>query len=161
MGLTPVKSSAGKAMNPPPPATEFNSPPAMAAKNKRIACANVTLQCTCFAFSLNALQLGHGALILKIAGVERLLRLDQHDVDFFVGVRKMLDSMGNDNELAWTDDLLPLHPVFADAHLERAFDDEKHLVFPLVVVPHEVALHLRHLHIHVVHFTDNSLVKVV
>src|SRR5436305_15097397 len=115
-------------MNPPPPATEFNNPPNMAAKNKRMACASVTLQCTGFAFALNALQLGHGTLVLQVPCVERLLRLDQHHVDFFVGVREMFDPVGNDDELAGTDDLLPLHPVLADSHLERPLDDEKQLV---------------------------------
>src|SRR3954449_10408909 len=115
MGLTPVKSNAGKAMNPPPPATEFNNPPNMAAKNRRMECGSVTLQCTCFAFASNALQLADGALVLQIAGVERFLRFDQHHVDFFVGVREVFDPVRNDDELAGTDDLLPLHPVLADA----------------------------------------------
>jgi hypothetical protein len=33
---TPEKSSAGNAMNPPPPATEFTIPPPVAAKKSRM-----------------------------------------------------------------------------------------------------------------------------
>src|SRR4051812_49418020 len=117
MGLTPVKSSAGKAMNPPPPATEFNNPPNMAAKNKRMACVSVTLQCTCFAFALNALQLGHGTLVLQISCVQRALRLEQHHVDFFGCAGKVLDAVRDDDELAGTDKLLALGAILADLHV--------------------------------------------
>src|SRR4051812_23398742 len=161
MGLTPVKSSAGKAMNPPPPATEFSNPPNMAAKNKRMACRSVTLQCTCFAFALNALQLGDGALVLQIAGVQRFLGLDQHHVDFFVGMREMLDAVRDDDELARAHDLFPLDSVLADAHFERAFDDEEQFVFAVMMVPHELALHLCDFHVHVIHFPNDPLVEVV
>src|SRR6185312_13198825 len=39
---TPVKSNAGKAKNPPPPATEFTIPPAMAAKKSRMEWCELT-----------------------------------------------------------------------------------------------------------------------
>jgi hypothetical protein len=37
MGGTPVNNKAGKAINPPPPATEFTAPPSIPAKNKKMA----------------------------------------------------------------------------------------------------------------------------
>src|SRR5438270_2996695 len=159
MGFTPVKRSAGKAMNPPPPATEFNNPPAMAAKNKRMVWCSGTFQCTCW--SLDLLHVLHGTLVLQVAGIERLLRLDQHHVDFFFGVRKMFDSVGNDDELPRPDSFRALHPILADAHLQRSLDDEEQFVFPLVMVPDKLALHLCHLYVHIVDLTDDPLVKVV
>src|SRR3954467_11296025 len=101
MGLTPVKSSAGNAINPPPPATEFSSPPAIAAKNKRMAWCSGTFQCTRIRL-LEGLQLLDGALILQVAGIERGLWLDQHHVDFIVGAGKVFDPVRDDDELAGT-----------------------------------------------------------
>jgi hypothetical protein len=39
---TPVKSSAGKAKKPPPPATEFTVPPAIAARKSKMAWCEFT-----------------------------------------------------------------------------------------------------------------------
>src|SRR3954454_4628251 len=128
MGLTPVKSSAGNAMDPPPPATEFNNPPAMAAKNKRMVWCSGTFQCTCSLLDL--LHVLHRTFVLQVAGIESRLGLDQHHVDFFVGVWKMFDPVGNDDELARPDRLRTLHAIFPDAHLQRSFDDEEQFVFP-------------------------------
>src|SRR6266705_1909057 len=142
MGFTPVKSSAGKAMNPPPPATEFSSPPSMAAKNRRIAWESVTYQCTCSAARLNGLQVGDGAFVLQVAGIEGGLGFEQHHVDFLVGTREVLDAVRDDDELAFADGLLTLSAVFPDSHAQRALEHQEHLVFVVVMVPHELALHL-------------------
>src|SRR3954451_12463789 len=159
MGLTPVKSSAGNAMNPPPPATEFNNPPAMAAKSKRMVWCSGTFQCTCS--RLDLLHVLHGALVLQVAGIESRLGLDEHHVHFFLGAGKMLDAVWDDDELARPDRFRAFHPVFADAHAQRALDHEEQLVFPVVMVPDKLALHFCHLHVHIVDLTDDPLVKVV
>src|SRR3954468_10357215 len=159
MGLTPVKSNAGKAMNPPPPATEFSSPPAVAAKNKRMACGSVTLQCTCT--RLDLLQLLDRALVLQIAGVQRFLGLDQHHVDLFGCAGKVLDTVRDDDELAGTDKLLALGAILANLHVQSAFDNQEHLVLVVVVMPHELTLHLCDFHVHVIHFPNDPLVEVV
>src|SRR5205823_3205326 len=44
-GGMPVKSRAGNAINPPPPATELTAPPATAAENRRTISEELTFQC--------------------------------------------------------------------------------------------------------------------
>ena len=64
--------------------------------------------------------------------------LEQHDFRFSVRYRSMLDASRDDEELAGmeVDDLISkLHP-------KRASDDQKHLVFVGMGVPHELALNL-------------------
>ena len=49
----------------------------------------------------DAFEFGDGAIRLPVARVERGLRLDQHNVDFFDGHRHVLDASGDDGELAF------------------------------------------------------------
>ena len=62
--------------------------------------------------ALDPLQLRDRSLILHVAGVERALRLQQHDVRLFISGRKMLDAARNDDELA-----RPNHDLALDAIL--------------------------------------------
>src|SRR5579884_643022 len=53
---TPEKSKAGKAINPPPPATEFTIPPAMAAKKRRMKWGKFTQHSIVLQFMMACLK---------------------------------------------------------------------------------------------------------
>lgn len=84
---------------------------------------------------LDVLQIGDGALVGDVAGVERGVGLDQHDLGFAFGNRQMLDAVRHDDEFARVDDLLAV----AKFHPQSTLYDKEHLVLGVVMVPDEFA----------------------
>src|SRR5262245_63789017 len=68
----------------------------------------------------------------------------------------MLDAARHDEELACVE----RHATIAKFHDEAAVDDEKQLVFVLVVMPHELALELHELDVLTVQLADDFRVPV-
>ncbi len=79
----------------------------------------------------DALELGDSPFVGDVSGVERGFRLNQNDVHFFVRNRAMLDASRNDDEFTF----MNYGFVIAELHAQRAFDDEKKLIFIVVVMP--------------------------
>src|SRR5216684_8934250 len=103
------------------------------------------------AINLEAVELGDGAFIADVSGVQGRIGLEQQDVRFFFGNREMLDAVRNDDELARLD-----HEVLvSQLHPEPTLYDQKQLVFALVMVPDELACELGELHQVVVHRADD------
>ncbi len=63
----------------------------------------------------------------------------------------MLDAARDDQELAFVQP----NVLIAELDQQASFDDEKHLVFVVVLMPDELALELRHLDVHPLHFADD------
>src|SRR5271155_3288089 len=100
---------------------------------------------------LDVLQLGHGALVGHVAGVERGGRLEEHHGTLLGCARAVLGAAWDDDELTFAD----LNVTGAQLHGEAAFDYEEHLVFMIVMVPEEVSLELDQLHVHAVDLTHD------
>src|SRR3989442_972224 len=101
---------------------------------------------------LHPLGRGDGALVDDIPGVQRRLRLEQDHVNL-VGEREgaVLDPARDDDELARAE----LSVAVAELHAKATLHDQEQLVFAVVVVPHELAPQLDHLHVHVVDVTHD------
>ena len=90
--------------------------------------------------ALLPLQLGVGAFVDNVAGVQRGRGLEEQEPAFFIGCRLVFDAAGDNHELSFLDPLVMFAKVFvAVMHAEAAFDDEKQFVFVLVVVEDELA----------------------
>jgi len=87
------------------------------------------------------LEMGLGALVDHVAGIERGGGLKEHDPDVFFGDRAVFDEPGNNDEFALFDPFVALagtlvaNPLFAELHAEAAFHYEEHFVFVFVVMP--------------------------
>src|ERR1700680_2804989 len=90
----------------------------------------------------HALQFMQRAFVDDIPCVQRGCRLKEDHPAFFVSHGTMLDSPGNDNELAFLQPPLPV----AELHPEAAFRHQEHLVFLVMMVPDELALEFAELH---------------
>src|ERR1700676_1313912 len=90
----------------------------------------------------HALQFMQRAFVDDIPCVQRGCRLKEDHPAFFVSHGTMLDSPGNDNELAFLQPHLPV----AELHPEAAFRHQEHLVFLVMMVPDELALEFAELH---------------
>src|SRR5437899_3693663 len=86
----------------------------------------------------DALELGDSPFVGDVSRVQRRIRLDQDDVDLFVGNGAVLDAVRDDNEFALAHHTLTV----AEFHAERALHDEKKLVFVIVMMPEEFSLEL-------------------
>ena len=92
-----------------------------------------------------------GVFVGHIACVGSGLGLQHHDPDLFVGHRHMLHAFRDDDELALTDGQI----LVAQLDGQRAFDHEEQLVFVLMVMPDEFALHPGDLDVGAVQFTGD------
>src|ERR1039457_4289708 len=110
---------------------------------------------------LDSLQFVDRALAGDVAGVERALRLQEHDVGFLVSGRKMLDAARNDDEFARMNDDLAFDAILAHLHAQPTLDHEEQLVFVVVVMPHELSLQLHKLHVKVVHLAHDLRAIVI
>jgi hypothetical protein len=90
-----------------------------------------------------ALELGVGAYVDDVAGVERGGGFEEQEPALFIGGRLVFDAAGDDHELAFFDPFIMFSAVFlAVVHAEAAFDDEEEFVLMLVVVEDELAFDL-------------------
>src|SRR4029077_16639514 len=86
----------------------------------------------------NALKLGDCPFVGYVSGVQSGFRFNQDDVDFFVGDGTMFDAARDDDKFPFVDDGL----VAAKLHAQAPFDDQKKLVFVVMMMPDKVALEL-------------------
>src|SRR5439155_8922870 len=103
------------------------------------------------AINLEPIEVGDGAFIANVPGVQCGIRLEQQDMRFFLRDRQMLDAVRDDDELARLDHEIAVSQL----HAQPALHDEKQLVLTLVVVPDELARELRELHETVVDLPDD------
>src|SRR5258705_7636289 len=103
------------------------------------------------AINLDAVELGDGAFIADVSGVQGRIGLEQEDVRFFLGNRQMLDAVRDDDELARLD----YEVAVPQLHPQPALHDQKKLVLAIVMVPDELALEFRELHETVVYLTND------
>jgi hypothetical protein len=92
-----------------------------------------------------------------VAGVQRRLRLDQHDVHFILSYRQVIRAARNYYEFTGTDANLAV----AEFYEQPAFDDEEQFILVLVMVPDEIALHLREFDVRVVQLPDDLWTPVI
>jgi hypothetical protein len=94
-------------------------------------------------FVLHALQLGVGALVDDVAGVERGGGLEEQEPAFFIGCGLVLHAARDDYELSFLDPFVVFAKIFvAVMHAEAAFNDEKQFVFIFGMVEDELAFDL-------------------
>ena len=96
-------------------------------------------------------RLRHGAVARHVAGVQRARRLEQNDLDLRVRYRSVLDATRHDEEVA----RLELDMAIAELHAELAAMHEEHLIFVIVMMPHELADELHELDVLAVELTDD------
>jgi hypothetical protein len=105
----------------------------------------------------DSLELGDRPFVGDVSSIQSRLWLDEDDVDFIVGDGEMFDAARDNDELALTHERF----VVTEFHAQRAFDDEKELVFMFVVVPDKFTLQLDCLDMTVIHLADNSGIPVI
>jgi hypothetical protein len=89
------------------------------------------------------LQVGLGALVDDVAGVQRGCGLEEQEPAFFVGYGFVFYAARHDHELAFFDPFVMFVKVFVPImHAEAALDHEKQFIFMLVVVEDELAFYL-------------------
>src|SRR5689334_7430186 len=94
---------------------------------------------------------GNGPFVLNAAGVEGARGLEQHDLYLLVCHGPMLDTARYDDEVAGAE----RDDAIAELHAKGAAMHEKHLVFGLVMMPHEGTLELRGLHLLAIEVREN------
>jgi len=93
-----------------------------------------------------------GTLVHDIAGVERRLRLEQDDLTFVTfRYGKVLDTTRGDDELTGADP----DAAVPKPHEKSSLVNEEQFVFVIVVMPHELALELGELDLHVIDLAGN------
>jgi hypothetical protein len=105
----------------------------------------------------DALELGDGPFVIDITCIECGFGLDEKQVDFLVGSGTMLDAFRHDYEFAGVDHGF----VIAEFHAKCAFDDQKQLVFVIVMMEDKLALEFDGFNVSVVEFTDDAWVEVI
>ena len=90
------------------------------------------------AAGLYALQVGDGAFVHDVAGVERGGGFEEEEPAFLIGYGFVFDAARNDDEFAFFDPFV----VVAVFHTKAAFDDEEQFVFMFVMMEDEFALDL-------------------
>src|SRR5262249_28040870 len=103
------------------------------------------------AINLEAVELGGGALISHVSGVQGRFGLKQDDLGFLFGERPVLHATRDDDEFAGADADFAVPQL----HPHAALHDEKHLVLVVVMMPDELALELHELDQAVVHLADD------
>lgn len=103
------------------------------------------------------LELANGPFVRDVSRVERGLRLQQDNMNFLIRHRHMLDAAGHDDEFAFANNGVAI----AEAHPQRALDDEKQFVFVFVVMPDKFALQFHGLHVAVVYRTNNAGTAII
>ena len=94
---------------------------------------------------------GDGPLVLNIAGIQSCARFQQQNVGFLRRVRKMFNTMRNDDEFAGADCLFTLQTVcIANLHMQLAVYHHEQLIFRIVVMPHELALELHEFYLEII-----------
>jgi hypothetical protein len=106
---------------------------------------------------LDALELGDGPFIGDISSVQSRFWFDQNDVNFFVGDGAMFDAARDNDEFTFA------HRGFAIAefHAQSAFDDQKELVFVVVMMPDKLAFEFNGFDVAVVDFADDARIAIV
>src|SRR5262249_34452100 len=100
---------------------------------------------------------GGEGCVLDITGVARGRRLEQQDLDFFVGHPPVLNPARYDQEFPFPQ----LHRAVTELDAEAPADHEKELVLHLVMMPDESPLALDQLHLLPVEFTDDLRAPVL
>src|SRR5438309_5060917 len=100
----------------------------------------------------DALELDDRPFVGDVPGVQRRIRFDQDNVDLFVRDGAVLDAVRDHNEFAFA------HHTFtiAEFHAEGALDDEKKLVFVIVMMPEKFSFELDGFHKAIIDFTYDA-----
>src|SRR5260370_8082930 len=106
---------------------------------------------------LDALKLGDSPFVRDIAGVQRRFWFDQDNVDLFIRNGTVLDAVRIQNEFAFVHHTLTI----AEFHAERAFHDEKKVVFVIVMMPQKFSFALHALDQALTPFTDAAGLAVL
>src|SRR3954452_11045538 len=93
-----------------------------------------------------------GQIATRVAGVERVARLDQQHVGLLVGLRAVLDALGHHEQLARPEDDVAV----AQLDRELALQDQEEVVGLVVLVPDELAEHLHRDQLVVVHVAEQA-----
>jgi hypothetical protein len=83
----------------------------------------------------DSLELCDRPFVGDVSRIQSCFWLEEHDVDFVVGDGEMFDAARDDDEFAFTHERF----VVAEFHAQRAFDNEKELIFVFVMMPDEFA----------------------
>ena len=89
--------------------------------------------------------------MLNVAGISCRGGLEDQHVHFIIGNRPVLHTSSHDDELS----LCERHDAVSKLHPERTAYNEKQLIVPFVLMPHELALELDELHFLSVQLADN------
>ncbi len=101
--------------------------------------------------------MGNGSIALHVARIQRRFRFKQQYLRFFFGCRHMLDTVRDDDELAF----VKMDILITQLDEQVSFDDEKQLVFNIVVMPDEFAFELNELHVRSVDLTCDPGTPIV
>ena len=104
----------------------------------------------------------YSALVLQVAGIQRSSWLKQHEVSLLFCIRHVLYAMRNNDELTWLDGFIALFAVrVAQLDVQLTFYDHEHLVFRVMVVPHELTLDFDQLDLKIVKLANDPGIVVV
>jgi hypothetical protein len=109
------------------------------------------------ALESDSLEPGDRPFVSDVSRIQSRFWFDEHDMGFIVGDGEMFNAARDDDEFALTHERF----VAAEFHAQRAFDDEKELVFMFVVVPDKFTLQLHRLDVAFIHLADNPGVPVI
>lgn len=99
----------------------------------------------------------HRSFVAHVAGIQRGGRLEQQNMHPIFCHRLVLNAPRHNEELAFLDNDIAL----TQPHKQRAFDDEKELILVLMVMPDELPLQLRQLHLLAIGLTDDARTPVL
>src|SRR5260370_232409 len=100
---------------------------------------------------LDSLWIRHRALARHVAGVHCRFRLEQEDMRLLLSDGQVLHTFWDDDEPALAD----VQVAVAQPDGEIALEHEEQLIFGLMGVPDELALHLHDLDVRVVQLADD------
>jgi hypothetical protein len=105
----------------------------------------------------NSFELRDGPFVGDISRVQGGLRFDEHDMNFLVGDREMLDTARNNDKFAFAHDGFAV----AEFHAQRAFDHQEEFVLVFMVMPDKLTLEFDGFDMALVYFTDDSRIPAV
>src|ERR1700740_676193 len=103
------------------------------------------------------LELANSPFVGDVSRVQRVLRLQQDNMNFVVRDGEILDAAGNDDEFTFAHNCF----MVAEAHAQRALHDEEQFVLVVVMVPNELALQFNGLYVAIVDLADHAGIPVV
>jgi len=99
----------------------------------------------------NPRGLRYRSLALHVPSVQRAGRFEQDDLHFFVGNRSVLDTTRNDQKIAG----LEIDRAIPKLHAKTPAMHEEHLVFVIVMMPHELTHELHDLYVLAIQFAND------